>query len=157
MKNRLKKRIAYILTTVLTISVIPHLPENIVKAAGSQGSPGVTSYATKEQLMTVFDLDGVNDTVGKLVFGKNGVGDENEWYIAGKDSGVAGDNVVLFAAGHLLAPEEYIRFENSYDIKPYSAGWGCSYAGLAPAEVYATHYGASMYAASKVFEYGLCR
>lgn len=144
MKSRLKKGIAYILATVLAISVIPHLPRGIVQAAGSQSSPEITSYATKEQLMTVFDLDGVNDTVGKLVFGRNGVGDENEWYIAGKDSGAAGDNVVLFAAGHLLAPDSLIRFENSYDIKSYSADWGCRYVGTVPKEVYATHYGASM-------------
>ncbi len=49
MKNRLKKGIAYILTTVLAISVIPHLPKSIVQAAGSQGRPGITSYATKER------------------------------------------------------------------------------------------------------------
>lgn len=33
--------------------------------------PSVTAFATKEELMTVFDTDGENDTVGKLLFGKN--------------------------------------------------------------------------------------
>lgn len=53
--------------------------------------------------MTVFDLDGQDDTVGRIVFGKNESGEAQEWYIAGTDTDVSGDNVVLFASSPLVA------------------------------------------------------
>ena len=39
--------------------------------------------------MTVSNLDGANDTAVGVIFGKDGIGDENEWYIVRKHSGVA--------------------------------------------------------------------
>lgn len=42
--------------------------------------------------MTVSNLDGANDTAVGVIFGKDGIGDENEWYIVRKHSGVAGSN-----------------------------------------------------------------
>ena len=56
----------------------------------------VTAFATPSKLMTAFDLDGTDDTVGKISFGANGL-DAIEWYIAGTDAGIDGNNIVLFA------------------------------------------------------------
>ena len=137
MKN-LKKGIACMLTAALMISVVPEFPGSVARAATT--APSVTSYAEKEQLMTSFDLDGTNDTIGKIVFGKNESGNAQEWYIVGKDSGVAGDNMVLFAASWIR--ELSTCFAPDKNNKSYNPAWGCTYV-TPPAEVCASHYGAS--------------
>ena len=61
-------------------------------------TPSVTAYATKTQLMTSFEMDGNgNDVTGRLVFGKDSSGDTMEWYILGDDTGIEGEDMVLFA------------------------------------------------------------
>ena len=63
-----------------------------------------TTYVTKDELMTAFEpnADGTETNYGKLVFGKNSSGTPQEWYILGKDSGVSGDNTILFAASPIV-------------------------------------------------------
>jgi len=109
-----------------------------VNAAG-EGEPSVTAFAEKSELMTVFDLDGDNDTVGKIVFGKNEDEEAQEWYIAGKDINGSVDNIVLFTTTALMKEE---KFNLSQDSQSYSPEWGCIYASE-PSSVYPNHYGAS--------------
>lgn len=112
MKKRrlLKKGLSILLTGTMLLSGISVGSGNMqmVQAAGSS-TPDVTKYATKAQLMEKFDLDGKNDTVGKVYFGTDN-GTPLQWYIAGKDAeGFNDDNIVLFSTRHF----ESTKFQTS--------------------------------------------
>ena len=104
-KKRMSKGIAKILSGFLVFGMVaglvPAAPDQTVHAkAADVSKPGVTVYATKEQLMTAFtpDASGTNANVGKLLFGINASDTAQGWYILGKDNGVQGDNTIIFAA-----------------------------------------------------------
>ena len=104
-KKRMSKGIAKILSGLLVFGMVaglvPAVPGGTVHAkAADVSEPGVTVYATKEQLMTAFtpDASGTNTNVGKLLFGINASDTAQGWYILGKDNGVQGDNTIIFAA-----------------------------------------------------------
>ena len=143
-KKRMSKGIAKILSGLLVFGMVaglvPAIPGGTVHAkAADVSEPGVTVYATKEQLMTAFtpDASGTNTNVGKLLFGKNASGNAQDWYILGKDNGVQGDNTIIFAA----SPMTTVNF-NGLNEKDYMIEYG-TYADGAPARVCANHYGAS--------------
>ena len=109
--------------------------------ADKEIEPINTTYVTKEQLMSSFKpySDGTAVNIGKLVFGKNSSGDAQKWYILGKDSGVSGDNTIIFAASPIAKNQV---FENDYsNNKAFQSSFGV-YASN-PSEVYPNHYGAS--------------
>ena len=104
-KEIVKKGLSILLAGSMLLSGISPGSGNmqIVQAAGSS-TPDMTKYATKTQLMKTFDLDGRNDTVGKVYFGTSN-GTPLQWYIAGTDnvSGTeefADANIVLFSTQH---------------------------------------------------------
>ena len=100
-----------------------------------------TTYVTKDELMTAFEpnANGTETNYGKLVFGKNSSGTSQEWYILGKDSGVSGDNTILFAASPIAKNQ---AFEDDYfNNKAFQINFGVYES--APTEVYPNHYGAS--------------
>ena len=100
-----------------------------------------TTYVTKEQLMNSFKpySNGTAVNYGKLVFGKKSDGTTaQEWYILGKDTGVSGDNTIIFATSPIATGQ---KFNSSYDNKSFASSFGV-YASN-PSEVYANHYGAS--------------
>ena len=145
-RERFKKGTAVALTAALLAGLVPALPgaAGSVKAAdGTTKSPSVSTYATKDQLMNAFNpnTDGTATTIGKLVFGKNSSGEAQEWYILGKDSGVLGDNTILFATSPIATVE---KFDSSLTNKTDSSRWSdCNYSGASVTEVFANHYGAS--------------
>lgn len=102
-------------------------------------------FVTKENLMSVFtpNSEGVPESIGKLVFGKNSNKAAQEWYILGKDNGVTGDNTIIFAASPIATNQ---KFALSKDILSDPSLWSdCNYGngentiGVA----YSSHYGAS--------------
>ena len=112
--------------------IISLMPLNAMEVKAAEGTqPSVTAYATKDQLMTAFtpDSNGTATTVGKLVFGKNSSEAPQEWYILGKDTGVSGDNTIIFAASPIATNRE---FNSDTSDKTYDS-----------TTVYANHYGAS--------------
>ena len=143
-KKRMSKGIAKILSGLLVFGMVaglvPAAPGGTVHAkAADVSEPGVTVYATKEQLMTAFmpDASGTNANVGKLLFGINASDTAQGWYILGRDKGVQGDNTIIFAA----SPMATVNF-NGLNEKDYMIEYG-TYADGDPAEVCANHYGAS--------------
>lgn len=107
-------------------------------------SLSVTAYATKDQLMDdtfAPNSEGTPQNIGKIVFGKDSSGNPIEWYILGNDSGVLGDNTIIFAASPIATG----RVFNSDDSnKTYSyeteTGYGNTDGSI---NVFANHYGAS--------------
>ncbi|MBQ3544631.1 MAG: hypothetical protein IJA34_06565 [Lachnospiraceae bacterium] len=99
---------------------------------------GNAYYVTKDELMSSFDLDGTDDTVGKVYFGTNG-SNKQTWYIAGSD---ASDSIVLLCDPSLPMATGTMFEDNRNNNKTYSADWRCTYE-TAPNKVYPNHYGAS--------------
>ena len=144
LKHNFKKGLAFVLTFAMIAGLVPAMSggANTVQAAtGSGTEPSVTAYATKAQLMTAFtpDANGTATTKGKLVFGKNSSGEAQEWYILGKDSGVSGDNTILFAASPIARGQKFE--DDRQNNKTYDASYGVYTS--KPTDVYPNHYGAS--------------
>ncbi|MGN0246765.1 MAG: bacterial Ig-like domain-containing protein [Lachnospiraceae bacterium] len=109
-KKRFRKGIALLLACTMMAGVVTAMPGNIVNVKAATVDPSVTAYATKAQLNgDTFTPggDGKSDTIGKLVFGKNSSGNPQEWYILGKDTGVSGENTILFAASSITAKSKF--------------------------------------------------
>ena len=144
LKHNFKKGMAFVLSLAMVAGLVPAMSggANTVQAAtGSGTEPSVTAYATKDQLMTAFtpDSNGNATTIGRLVFGKNSSGNAQEWYILGKDSGVSGDNTIIFAASPIATGKV---FEDDYSHnKTFDSSFGVYESN--PSDVYANHYGAS--------------
>lgn len=110
------------------------MPSNMATVHAAE--PSSTAYATKEELMN-WDYQ---NTVGKIVFGKDSSGNPMQWYILGSDSGVNGDNTAIFAASPIATD---VMFEDDYNNKKtYQESFG-TYQNNTPTEVYPNHYGAS--------------
>lgn len=149
----MRKKTALLLSAALLAGMVTGNGNGIgtVHAAGT--TPSVTTFATKEELKTRFDCDGVDDTVGILRFGKNAYGGSQTWYIVGTDSDVTGDNIVLFAAEPIFGTSESDgttiggqRFSDDRGDTPYDymTEWGCQYPdNQPPKQVYSNHYGGS--------------
>ena len=142
-KHIFKKGMAFVLSLAMVAGLVPAMSggANTVQAAtGSGTQPSVTAYATKDQLMTAFtpDSNGTATTVGKLVFGKNSSSNAQEWYILGKDTGVSGDNTIIFAASPIATGQVFDDYSNN---KTFASSFGVYETN--PSDVYPNHYGAS--------------
>lgn len=137
-ERKIKKCVSGLLAVLMLFGTLGTLPgrETVVYAAGGN-EPSVTAYATKQELMDTFMQDGNNTTIGKLVFGRNNNDEAMEWYILGKDAGVTGDNIAIFAAKSMGEK----AFEMDVNNKAYDTGFGVYSSN--PSEVYPNHYGAS--------------
>lgn len=152
----MRKNTVLLLSAALLAGMVAGNGSDLGKVYAAGNTPGVTSFATKEELKTEFKLDGmsdgVEDTVGRLRFGKNAYDEPQIWYIAGTDSGVTGENIVLFAAEPILGKSQTDgttiegqkisanKFEDPYDYEPVV---DCQYSGNTPVQVYSNHYGRS--------------
>lgn len=142
----MKKR--RLLSIVLSLCMVLALMPQMVFAEGEiSGTPSVSAYATKTQLMDGTFKPNVNGTaanIGKLVFGKNSEGKSQEWYILGKDTGVPGDNnTIIFAASPIVTGQVFnpITGDRAYNYEA-GTGYGESEGSIT---VYANHYGASYF------------
>ena len=147
----MRKKTALLLSAALLAGMVAGNGNDMgtVHAAGT--TPSVTTFATKDKLQKTFDCNGENDTVGLLRFGKNMDGEPQTWYIVGTDSGVTGENIVLFAAEPIFGKstsdgstiEGQVFKTPTDDQRPYEAGWNCQYSGNLPLQVNRNHYGGS--------------
>ena len=100
----MKKRIISIMLAIcMVLSFVP------ITAVAAGGAPSLSSFATKNQLMTEYmtGSDGKATNIGKLVFGKNNDNEPQEWYILGKDTGVSGDNVAVFTSNYMSSSQTF--------------------------------------------------
>lgn len=135
---------AFVLSLAMVAGLVPAMSggANTVQAAtGSGTEPSVTAYATKDQLMTAFNPDSNGDatTIGKLVFGKNSSSVAQEWYILGRDTGVSGDNTIIFAASPIARKQAFE--DDDSNKKTFASSFGVYETN--PSDVYQNHYGAS--------------
>lgn len=138
----MKKRILSILLTLCM--VLMFVPQTVFAEGETSTAPSVSAYATKDQLMNdtfTSKADGTADNIGKLLFGKDSSGNAQEWYILGKDTGVTGDNTIIFAASPIATGQQ---FNPSTSNKTYNYEAGTGYGDSAGSKaVFASHYGAS--------------
>ena len=144
LKHNFKKGMAFVLSLAMVAGLVPAMSggANTVQAAtGSGTEPSVTAYATKGQLMTAFNPDSNGDatTIGKLVFGKNSSSVAQEWYILGRDTGVSGDNTIIFAASPIARKQAFE--DDDSNKKTFASSFGVYETN--PSDVYQNHYGAS--------------
>ena len=144
LKHNFKKGMAFVLSLAMVAGLVPAMSggANTVQAAtGSGTEPSVTAYATKDQLMTAFNPDSNGDatTIGKLVFGKNSSSVAQEWYILGRDTGVSGDNTLIFAASPIARKQAFE--DDDSNKKTFASSFGVYETN--PSDVYQNHYGAS--------------
>lgn len=147
LKHNFKKGMALVLSLVMAAGLVPAMSggaDTVQAATGTGTEPSVTAFATKDQLMTAFnpDSNGNATTIGRLVFGKNSSGNAQEWYILGRDTGVSGDNTIIFAASPIATGQ---KFEDDWqNNKTEQNLWSdCNYNGTSITEVFPNHYGAS--------------
>ncbi|MDD7026063.1 MAG: hypothetical protein PUI46_03085, partial [Lachnospiraceae bacterium] len=146
-KKKFKKGTAMLLAGTMMAGLVTVMPQSAIRVKAAGTAPGVSAYATKEQLMDgtfAPDSSGNATNIGKLVFGKKSDGTTpQEWYILGADSGVTGgtDNTIIFATSPIATLQ---RFNSSKSNKTYNYEAGTGYGDTAGnIEVYANHYGAS--------------
>ena len=114
-KKKFKKGTAMLLACTMMAGLMTVMPQSAIRVKAAGTAPGVSAYATKEQLMDgtfAPASDGTATNIGKLVFGKNSSGTAQQWYILGKDTGVTGDNTIIFAA-NLIATGEMFNLRTS--------------------------------------------
>lgn len=131
------KAAAWLMSACMLIGSLPAIPGMSRKVSAAETK--IEGFATKEQLLTDYSMDGAaGKKIGKVTFGQNEKGTAQSWYIAGKDPATE-DGLVLFAASPM---KEKQAFHNPETDHPYDAAWGCEY-GSAPSQVSANHYGGS--------------
>lgn len=128
MKKGLKRGLAIALSAAMVVGIAPMAPGNVSRVQAEESTePGLkaTVYATKDQLMNFSP-----DNSAKLVFGKNDQENAQEWYVLGKDNGVAGDNTVIFATESMTTDQfdsnnnsnTYIEDNQEYPVHPNHYG-----------------------------------
>ena len=131
------KAAAWLMSACMLIGSLPAIPGMSRKVSAAETK--IEGFATKEQLLTDYSMDGAaRKKIGKVTFGQNEEGTAQSWYIAGKDPATE-DGLVLFAASPMKKKQ---AFHNPETDHPYDAAWGCEY-GSAPSQVSANHYGGS--------------
>ena len=145
-KSKFLKGVAVSLSMALAMSLLAPVNTQEVKATGTS-APSDTAYATREDLQTKYDLDGTNDIVGKIEFGKSESLNAINWYIAGKDTSISSDNVTLFATDCIFdysggKPFLMVTEGEGYPTFSYEAntGYGDTAGSIA---VNTNHYGIS--------------
>ena len=133
MKRFLKKGMAALLSTVMVVTAVPKLAQEVYAAENQL--PTQEQFATAEELFDTNDQDGKNPA--KVYLGNN----DQQWWIAGSQQE---HGLTLFAASPLATNQ---AFEPNWKAdKKYSDDWNCDYTstgGSNPTEVYPNHYGAS--------------
>ena len=140
-KKWLKKSSAILLSLTMALSLFPGMNRTIPTVQAAENTLPESAYWTKVDGLMRFSLNKASDTEGRIIFGQNGSGKTQQWKIAGTDSGINGDNIILFAA----SPLESLAFEDDYNTnKTYESNWNCTYPdGTTVSEVFPNHYGAS--------------
>ena len=145
MNQILKKAIVLCIAFTIIVTLMPIFYDADVVSATEDNNPSSNVYATKEELMNAFtpDENGKSNKYGKVALGKESNGDPIQWYILGRDSGVAGDNIIIFPIygimGYTVAfksdAESYTDYNVDSDMGIYE---------IAPTKSLApSHYGAS--------------
>lgn len=147
--KQLRKRGAALLVCTLLAGLVPAVPGAAVHAA----APGITKFATREELLSSFDLNNSTEgTVQKVYFGKGSNGNAQTWYIAGREQQFEGaepepspDDALVLMCDPERPLIESLQFSRSSSYQlDYDPSWGCSYeSGREPTYVSNNHYGGS--------------
>lgn len=136
MKKKIKRGIAALSAAVMFLGLLPLTPDNTITVQAAGNEPSLATYATKAQLMDgtfAPNADGTANNICKIAFGKDENSNVLQWYVLGQDTGVSGDNTVIFAASPIRTG---IKFNSTSGEKDY-------YEDGQIKKVYASHWGAS--------------
>ena len=136
MKKKIKRGIAALSAAIMFLGLLPLTPDNTITVQAAGNEPSLAAYASKDQLMdNTFapNADGTANNICKIAFGKDENSNVLQWYVLGQDTGVSGDNTVIFAASPIRTG---IKFNSTSGEKDY-------YEDGQIKKVYASHWGAS--------------
>ncbi len=147
-----KKLFAILLSLCMVITMMP-VAAGVAWATENTGNTAPSSgYWTDVAGLKAFNLK-EDSTVGKIIFGQNGSGSPQLWKIAGPDTEISEDKIILFAdsaLGTSVFQEESVYWDQDqydYKVMKYNASWNCAYpAGteMTNLQVNPNHYGASV-------------
>lgn len=146
-KINFKKSIAWILILVMMVGVghvVAALGQSIISNVKSDDTTVVSSYcfAEKEALITEYGFEEGMQS-GKILFGLNEEGVSQQWYLAGSDEEIEGENVVLVAANPIKTNQVF-EDEGKSNKKDASLWEDCLYPSDSNiTEVHPNHYGTS--------------
>lgn len=137
---KVKKGIVRMAVAAMLLGLLPMAPANTLTVEAQYNTPSVTTYASKEQLMTAFTPGTKDAAIGTLKFGKDESRSTMTWYILGQDTGVEGDNIAIFATAPIMQSKMFWKNNNNADIDKLKE---CDYGDKTVTYVYQTHYGVS--------------
>lgn len=140
----MKKINAWILIFCMICGVISVFPKTTTEVKAAEYP--TKGFATKSQLMSSYLSENVPYELnryytGYISFGKDAAGTPLLWTITGKDTGISGDNVVLFAPKSIA--EEVVFQDSGLTEVLYDVTIGTYPEGKTPYSVAGNHYGAS--------------
>ncbi|MBE5926737.1 MAG: hypothetical protein E7270_07225 [Lachnospiraceae bacterium] len=142
MKGLTKKGMARLLALTMMIGClyISQLDVAIINGESLNNNMSEFAFATKNELIELYDPSVANSKVGKIVFGKDNSGKDAEWYVLGKDSEIGGENIVIVTSRGIGRS----KFWNNVGDTTYSYEAGTGY-GDEPGsiKVCSNHYGIS--------------
>ena len=140
---KVKKGIAHVAAAAMLLGLLPMTPANTLTVEAKDNLPSMSGYATKDELMTLYtpnsDGSASQSNFNTLVFGKDDSKKAMTWYILGKDTGVEGDNIAIFATAPIVQSKMF-REKNNNNMNNLEE---CNYEGVNVTDVDLTHYGVS--------------
>ena len=135
---KVKKGIVRMAAAAMLLGLLPMTPANTLTVQAKYNTPSVTTYASKEQLMTAFTPGTKDAAIGTLKFGKDESGSTMTWYILGQDTGVEGDNIAIFATAPIALNQMWWDKPNKSLLEE------CDYGNYkVPSNLAMNHYGVS--------------
>lgn len=139
---KVKKGIARVAAAAMLLGLLPMTPANTLTVEAKDNLPSMSGYATKDELMTLYtpnsDGSASQSNFNTLVFGKDDSKKAMTWYILGKDTGVEGDNIAIFATAPIVQSKMFREKNNNMNNLEE-----CNYEGVNVTDVDLTHYGVS--------------
>ncbi len=118
-KSKLRQHAAFLLAASIFVGFSLSAADSIsVHADNADCMPSLSAYATKDDLKSKFGPSGGNK--GKLTFGKDESGNALKWHIIGSDSGVSGDNTIIFATSNIIEKDQVFNDDYSDSSTDYS-------------------------------------
>lgn len=138
-KKWIKKGSAALLTAAMVLSLFQGTKGTMTVQAAENTAPA-SEYWTDVEGLKKFSLSSGDSKVGTIIFGLDGAGAAQKWKIVGTDTGIEGDNIILFAATSLA---NSVFNADSDSIKTYNSTYGNYPEETSVTQVYPNHYGAS--------------
>ncbi len=135
--KKIKEKFKKGITGLCIFAMVVSIGQNVT------GVSRVMASGLAEENSFVKAADFASLETGRIIFGKNEKGSEQEWLIAGRDAKISGNNVIIIAANPIKENQAF-QNEGKRNEKNSELWMDCDYVGESNiTEVHPNHYGAS--------------